>query len=155
MAAHRARRGANIVTVAVARELVGLAWQLLTKREEYAFRRPAALAEKHRTLELTAGAERRQGRRDGERVSVSAGRRKPDKQLAGQAELACRRLTADWQAAGPRWARARHRGAHLQGRLSGKPRGRPAEPQQPALRSVSRPYRIATIAERNPTVETT
>jgi transposase len=95
-----ARRGANIATVAVARKLVVLAWQLLTKREDYAFKRPAALAEKLRTLELAAGAERRQGRRDGARVRVSAERRKLDKQLAEQAERAYRRLTADWQAAG-------------------------------------------------------
>jgi transposase len=95
-----ARRGANIATVAVARKLVVLAWQLLTKREDYAFKRPAALAEKLRTLELAAGAERRQGRRDGARVRVSAERRKLDKQAAEQAERAYRRLTADWQAAG-------------------------------------------------------
>jgi transposase len=95
-----ARRGANIATVAVARKLVVLAWQLLTKREDHAFKRPAALAEKLRTLELAAGAERRQGRRDGARVRVSAERRKLDKQLAEQAERAYRRLTADWQAAG-------------------------------------------------------
>jgi transposase len=95
-----ARRGANIATVAVARKLVVLAWQLLTKGEDYAFKRPAALAEKLRTLELSAGAERRQGRRQGARVRVSAERRKLDKQLAEQAELAYRRLTADWQAAG-------------------------------------------------------
>jgi transposase len=97
-----ARRGANIATIAVARKLVVLAWQLLTKREDYAFKRPAALAEKIRTLELTAGAERRQCRRQGARVRVSAQRRKLDKQLAEQAERAYRRLTADWQASGPK-----------------------------------------------------
>jgi hypothetical protein len=97
-----ARRGANIATVAVARKLVVLAWQLLTKREDYAFKRPAALAEKIRTLELAGGAERRQDRRDGARVRVSAERRKLDKQFAEQAERAYRRLTADWQASGPR-----------------------------------------------------
>jgi len=97
-----ARRGANIATVAVARKLVVLAWQLLTKGEDYAFKRPAALAEKLRTLELAAGAERRQGRRQGARVRVSAERRKLDKQLAEQAERAYRRLTADWQATGPK-----------------------------------------------------
>jgi transposase len=45
-----ARRGANIATIAVARKLVVLAWHLLTKREDYAFKRPAALAEKLRSL---------------------------------------------------------------------------------------------------------
>jgi transposase len=115
-----ARRGANIATVAVARKLVVLVWQLLTKREDYAFKRPAALAEKLRTLELTAGAERRQGRRQGARVRVSAERRKLDKQLAEQAELAYRRLTADWQASGP------NAGA---GATSGRASSRPSKRQ--------------------------
>ena len=119
-----ARRGANIATVAVARKLVLLAWQLLTKREDYAFKRPAALAEKLRTLELAAGAERRQGRRDGPRVRVSAERRKLDKQLAEQAELAYRRLTADWQATG-----ARAGAGATSGRASSKPSKRQAARQ--------------------------
>ena len=97
-----ARRGANVATVALARKLAVIAWHLLTKQEDYAFKRPAALAEKVRTLELAAGAERRQGRRNGARVRVSAERRKLDKELAEQAEVAYRRLTADWRASGPK-----------------------------------------------------
>jgi transposase len=65
------RRGGNIATIALARKLVVLAWHVLTKREDYAFKRPAALAEKIRALELAAGAERRRGRRDGPRVRVT------------------------------------------------------------------------------------
>ena len=95
------RRGSNIATIAVARKLVVLAWHLLTKREDYAFKRPAALAEKLRALELLAGAERRRGRRDGARVRVSPERRRLDQELARQAEVAYRRLVADWQATGP------------------------------------------------------
>jgi transposase len=127
-----ARRGANIATVAVARKLVMLAWQLLTKREDYAFKRPAALAEKLRTLELAAGAERRQGRRDGARVRVSAERRKLDKQAAEQAEVAYRRLTADWQATGP------NAGA---GATSGRASSRPSKRQ--TARQTSKPQRSA------------
>jgi hypothetical protein len=41
-----AKRGAKIATVALARKHVVLVWQLLTKREDYAFNRPAALAGK-------------------------------------------------------------------------------------------------------------
>ena len=108
----------------MARKLVVLAWQLLTRREDYAFKRPAALAEKIRTLELAAGAERRQGRRDGPRVRVSAERRKLDKQLAEQAELAYRRLTADWQATG-----ARAGAGATSGRASSKPSKRQAARQ--------------------------
>jgi transposase len=95
------RRGANIATIAVARKLVVLAWHLLTKREDYAFKRPAALAEKRRTLELLAGDKSRRGRRDGARVRVTPERRQLDKELARQAEIAYRRLVADWQATGP------------------------------------------------------
>jgi transposase len=92
-----ARRGGNIATIALARKLVVLAWHVLSKREDYAFKRPAALAEKIRALELTAGAERRRGRRDGPRVRVTPQQRALDKQLALQAEIAYRRLVADWQ----------------------------------------------------------
>jgi hypothetical protein len=92
-----ARRGGNIATIALARKLVVLAWHVLTKREDYAFKRPAALAEKVRALELAAGAERRRGRRDGPRVRVTPQQRALDKELALQAEMAYRRLVADWQ----------------------------------------------------------
>lgn len=97
-----AKRGSNIATIAVARKLVVLAWQLLSKREDYAFKRPAALAEKVRALELTAGAPPRRGRRDGARVRVTPQQRQLDKELARQAELAYRRLVTDWRASGPR-----------------------------------------------------
>jgi transposase len=96
-----AKRGSNIATIAVARKLVVLAWQLLRKREDYAFKRPAALAEKRRALELTAGAPPRRGCREGARVRVTPQQRQLDKELARQAELAYRRLVADWQASGP------------------------------------------------------
>jgi transposase len=127
-----ARRGANIATVAVARKLVVIAWHLLTKQEDYAFKRPAALAEKLRALELTAGAERRQGRREGARVRVSAQRRQADKELAAQAEIAYRRLVADWQATGPK------AGA---GATPGRASSRPSKRQ--AARQTSKPQRSA------------
>jgi transposase len=40
----RARRGANIATVAVARKLAVLFWHLLTNGEDYAFERPSLSA---------------------------------------------------------------------------------------------------------------
>jgi hypothetical protein len=67
-----------------------------------AFNRPAALAGKLRTLELLAGAERRRGRREGAPVKITPQQRELDKQLARQAELAYRRLVADWQATAPK-----------------------------------------------------
>ena len=54
----RARRGAQVAAVAVARKLVVL-WHLLTKDEDYAFARPSLTRQKTRRLELTAGASRR------------------------------------------------------------------------------------------------
>jgi transposase len=117
------RRGSNIATIAVARKLVVLAWHLLTKRQDYAFKRPAALAEKLRSLELLAGAEPRRGRRSGARVRVSPERRRIDKEFAAQAELAYRRLLADWHASGP----AKSRASATPGRASQRPsRGKAA-----------------------------
>jgi hypothetical protein len=55
----RARRGSKIATVAVARKLVCLAWQLLTKQEDYYYERPALTFRKLRQLELAAGAPKR------------------------------------------------------------------------------------------------
>jgi transposase len=55
----RARRGSKIATVAVARKLVCLAWQLLTTQQDYHYERPALTYRKLRQLELTAGAPKR------------------------------------------------------------------------------------------------
>src|ERR1700733_1089562 len=52
----RARRGAQIAAVAVARKLVVLCWHLLTKDQDYAFARPSLTRQKTRRLELLAGA---------------------------------------------------------------------------------------------------
>ena len=57
----KARRGANIATVAVARKLVVIAWNMLRRGEEYAFARPSLHREKLRRFELMLGAERQQG----------------------------------------------------------------------------------------------
>jgi transposase len=94
----RARRGAGIATVAVARKLVVLFWHLLTKEEDYAFARPTLTRRKLRRLELLAGAERR---RSGGRPKKGAPSLKAQEQgeieLARQAEIAYRRLASDWQ----------------------------------------------------------
>ena len=47
----KARRGAGIATVAVARKLVVLFWHLLTKEQDYAFGRPSLTRKKLRQLE--------------------------------------------------------------------------------------------------------
>ncbi len=99
----RKRGGANVANVAVARKLVVIAWNMLTKGEDYAFVRPSRVQAKIRAAELATGAKRRRGKRSGERSLVSATERKElEKELAAQAEVAYRRLVADWHPAGKR-----------------------------------------------------
>lgn len=96
------RRGQNVATVAVARKLVTIAWHMLTRGEDYAFARPTLVAQKIRKAELDAGAERRRGG-GGKRAKVSTTERKRlERELAAQAEVAYRRLVADWQPSGRR-----------------------------------------------------
>src|SRR4030095_9947791 len=52
----KARRGAGIATVAVARKLVVLFWHLLTKEQDYAFGRPTLTQRKLRRLTPLARA---------------------------------------------------------------------------------------------------
>jgi hypothetical protein len=93
----RARRGAQVAAVAVARKLVVLCWHLLTKDEDYAFARPSLTRQKTRRLELNAGASRRPRRHDGATVSPTAAQRAAERELQTQAELAYRRLVNDWR----------------------------------------------------------
>lgn len=96
------RRGQNIATVAVARKLIVIAWNMLRRHEDYAFARPTLVAAKIRKAELASGAPRRRGGH-GTRAKVSATERKRlEKELAAQAEVAYRRLVADWRPAGRR-----------------------------------------------------
>jgi transposase len=99
----RVRRGSQIAIVAVARKLAALFWHLLTRGEDYAFGRPSLTRKKLRALELRAGAERHPGRRDLPTKNTYSQRahRERERELSAQAELAYRRLVADWQASGP------------------------------------------------------
>ena len=99
----RARRGSQIAIVAVARKLAVLFWHLLTREQDYAFGRPSLTRKKLRALELRAGAERHPGRRDLATKNSYSQRthRERERELSAQAELAYRRLVADWQASGP------------------------------------------------------
>jgi transposase len=99
----RARRGNPIAIVAVARKLAVLFWHLLKRDEDYAFARPSLTRHKLRELELRAGAERHPGRRNLANKSGyhQQNNRDRDRELAAQAELAYRRLVADWKATGP------------------------------------------------------
>jgi hypothetical protein len=100
------RRGRNIATVAVARKLVVIAWHMLSRDEDYAFARTSLVREKIRKLELATGAKRRKGKRNPVRVFATREQHQLDKELAAQAELAYRRLIADWQPSGKQGAGA-------------------------------------------------
>lgn len=98
----RARRGAQIAAVAVARKLVVLCWHLLTKDEDYAFQRPSLTRKKTRRLELLAGAPRLARGHGGPPVSPTPTQRAAEMQLQAQAEHAYRRLIADWRTSAPK-----------------------------------------------------
>jgi transposase len=93
----RSRRGSQIAVVAVARKLCALCWQLLTKQQDYAFKRTTLVERKLRTLELRAGAPPRRGHAP---TTKAAKRASQDHELAlaRHAELAYQRLVTDWQA---------------------------------------------------------
>jgi transposase len=99
----RARRGSQIAIVAVARKLAVLFWHLLTREQDYAFQRPSLTRKKLRGLELRAGAERHPGRRDLATKNSYSQRaeRARERELSEQAEVAYRRLVADWKATAP------------------------------------------------------
>jgi transposase len=93
----RARRGANVATVAVARKLAVLCWHLLTRGEDYAFARPSLVREKIRRLELLTGAERRTGHHGPDQLFATREQRRREQEVAHQAELAYQRFVKDWQ----------------------------------------------------------
>jgi transposase len=125
----RARRGSQIAIVAVARKLAVLFWHLLTREQDYAFQRPSLTRKKLRQLELRAGAQRHPGSRDLATKNAYSQRahRERERELSEQAELAYRRLVADWRASGP----AKLGAGATPGRASrGPSKGQPARQTQ-------------------------
>ena len=100
----RARRGAHVAAVAVARKLACLFWCLLTREEDYAYAQPSLTRKKLRRLELKAGA----SKRDVEPGiwSTNVAMRRAEQELARQGERAYQRTVADWQATAARRAGA-------------------------------------------------
>jgi transposase len=123
----KARRGAGIATVAVARKLVVLFWQLLTKQRDYAFGRPSLTRKKLRQLELAAGGARGKGQPGV--WAANKAQRAAELELARQAETAYRRLVSDWQ---PKKGAGATPGRASSKPSSGKQRGRASVPN-PAL----------------------
>lgn len=100
------RRGTGVATVAVARKLVVIIWHLLVHRTTYRWTGATRLADKHRRLELQAGAPRRQTR---ERASrPRAERLRAERAALQDAEREYRQLVR--QRSG---TRPPHRGAQL------------------------------------------
>jgi transposase len=135
----RARRGPQIAIVAVARKLAALSWQLLTKQEDYAFKRQSLVDKKLRSVELRAGAPRRQAtRRDG--ITTTRDRVQQERQLTEQAEQAYLQLVSDWKASRP----AKDGAGAAPGRASQRPsRGKAARQAQaptPALSLAVHPH---------------
>jgi transposase len=97
----RARRGAQIAIVAVARKLAILCWHLLTSQQDYAYQRPSHVARKLRSLELRAGADGQKGKPLNSHPGTAADRATQERALTEQAEHAYRRLVADWKASAP------------------------------------------------------
>lgn len=92
-----AKRGRQVATIAVARKLAVLAWNLLTRDEDYAFARPSLVRRKLRAMELKAGAPHAKTGPNPDPVWASK-TNAAEKRLAEQAEIAYRHLVADWQA---------------------------------------------------------
>jgi len=95
----RARRNNKIATVAVARKLACLTWQLLTKGEDYIYERPALTHRKLRQLELAAGAPKRSNPRGrcGPATPDIPAQWKREREDAQRVEDAYRAFVDDWQ----------------------------------------------------------
>jgi transposase len=127
----RARRGANIATVAVARKLAVLCWHLLSREEDYAFGRPSLVREKIRRLELAAGAPNRNGYRNPVRVFATPAQRRLEREVGAQAEKAYRRFVKDFRSSRKKGAGAAT-GARISSALEGQA-ARQGQAPDPAL----------------------
>ncbi len=103
----RARRGANIATVAVARKLAVLCWHLLTRGGgPTPSLDPPWSGRRCRLLELAAGDARRIGYRNPVRVFATPAQHRLERQVGAQAEKAYRRFVKDFLATGKKGAGA-------------------------------------------------
>ena len=127
----RARRGAQVAAVAVARKLACLFWCMLTREQDYAYGQPSLTKKKLRRLELTAGAPK--GKAGAGIWSTNKAMRQAERELARQGEHAYKRTVADWQSVAKQRAGAEATPGHAsQSRPSGKQRDKASVPN-PAL----------------------
>jgi transposase len=100
----RARKHSGVASVALARKIACLCWQLLSKEEDYAFARPSLVRAKLRKAELAAGAPPLPKRHSSRRVSASKQEREAERELVERAEATYKRLVADWASTGAKGA---------------------------------------------------
>lgn len=93
----RARRGVQVAATATARKLAVLFWHLLTRGEDYAFARPSMTRKKLRALELATGAKPQRGRQHAEGPLRNPKINAAERAVSEQAEVAYRRMVADWR----------------------------------------------------------
>jgi transposase len=99
----RARRGHQIAAVATARKMAAMIWHMLTKKEDYAWCRPALNARKIRDLELKAGFPSEKGNRRGKAYDYSLRHvREEERRFIERAEKAYQRLVKGWRPEGPK-----------------------------------------------------
>ena len=87
------------MTVAVARKLACLTWQLLTHQQDYIYERPALTFRKLRQLELAAGAPKRHNPRGarGPATPDTPAQWATERQAALHVEERYRTAVADWK----------------------------------------------------------
>ena len=92
------KRGKPIAAVATARKITVIIWHLLSKKEDYAFGRPALLQAKIRQMEIKAGLpSKRGGNTPGRAREYNIkGLRERERALVAQAEAAYSRFVAAW-----------------------------------------------------------
>lgn len=99
----RAKRNSKVATVAVARKLACLTWQLLTKQQDYLHARPALTYRKLRQLQLAAGAPKRSnpGAHNGPATPDTPAQCASERAHALQIEASYRAAVGNWKAQRP------------------------------------------------------
>ena len=94
----RARRGMQIAAVATARKLAVIVWHVLSKEQDYDWKRPALTQRKRRRLELQAGCKATPGNRRGRAYAYNlTSVRHSELEHARQHERAYERFVAQWE----------------------------------------------------------
>jgi transposase len=93
--------GQHVAAVATDRKLAVLIWHLLSKKQNYAWARPALQARKICTLEFKSGHKARHGQKGSAHAYNVKGYREQERRFVEQAEIAYARFVAGWRWRGP------------------------------------------------------